>query len=367
MNILRTAACLLALVAVSPGAEVWSGVDRIVAIGDVHGDYQQFIQLLEDADLVNDQLQWIGGQTHLVQTGDVPDRGPDTRKILDLLMDLEKQAKKAGGYVHALIGNHEAMNIYGDLRYVIPEEFASFATPKSPQLLQREFRNHVATLDPQPADIEVYRAQWDQQHPPGYMEHRAQFSPTGKYGRWIAKHNIVIKINDSVFLHGGIGPKYATFAIKDLNRLALAELRDRSKIEGGIVIDPEGPLWYRGLALHPESSEKAHLETALANLDAKRFVIGHSVSAGTVFPRFGGRVLMIDVGMSKYYGSRRACLLIEKGVAFAIHRGKKIEIPTQGGLALLPYLEKAAMLDPEPSPLTTTINQLEAAKKRQPR
>ena len=68
---------------------------------------------------------WSGGATHLVQLGDVPDRAPDTRKILDLLMRLEPQARRAGGYVHALIGNHEAMNVYGDLRYVSEGEIAA--------------------------------------------------------------------------------------------------------------------------------------------------------------------------------------------------------------------------------------------------
>ena len=359
MSIPRTSVLLLAIAATSFGAEVWSGVDRIVAIGDVHGDYDQFIQILEDAELIDAQLQWAGGETHFVQTGDVPDRGPDTRKILDLLMKLEKQARKAGGYVHALVGNHEAMNIYGDLRYVIPEEFGAFTTPKSPQLLKREFEAHLEVLDPQPEDVEAYRAQWDLAHPLGYVEHRTEFSPTGKYGRWIAKHNVIIKINDSVFLHGGIGPKYATFGLKELNRLAQAELRDLSKIEGGVAIDTEGPLWYRGFAQNPESSERTHLEVVLANLDAKRIVIGHTVSAGTIFPRFDGRVVMIDVGLGQYYGSRRACLVIENGVAFALHRGEKIEIPVEGGAALLPYLEEAAKLDPEPSPLTNTITQLQ--------
>ncbi len=360
MGVLCAAVFLLAIAATSFAAEIWSGVDRIVAIGDVHGDYEQFIGILEDAELIDTQLQWTGGQTHLVQTGDVPDRGPDTRKILDLLMELEKQAQKAGGYVHALIGNHEAMNIYGDLRYVIPEEFAAFATARSPQLLRREFQAHLVGLDPKPPDVEAYRAQWEQQRPLGYMEHRAEFGPTGKYGRWIAKHNVVIKINDSVFLHGGIGPKYSQLGLKEINRLAHAELRDLSKIEGGVLIDSEGPLWYRGLAQNPESSEKVHLERVLANLDAKRVVVGHTVTAGTIFPRFGGRVLMIDVGLAGYYGSRRACLLIENGAVFALHRGEKIEIPTEGGLALLPYLEKAAKLDPQPSPLAQTITQLKS-------
>ena len=113
---------VLLLLGVPAAAEkdTWTGVDRIIAIGDVHGDYEQFVKLLRSAGLIDDNEDWAGGRTHLVQTGDVPDRGAATRKVMDLLMKLEKQANKAKGYVHALIGNHEAMNMYGDLRYVHP-------------------------------------------------------------------------------------------------------------------------------------------------------------------------------------------------------------------------------------------------------
>ena len=113
------------------GQDVWKGVERIVAIGDVHGDYEQFVALLDSAGLINAKQEWTGGKTHLVQTGDVLDRGPESRKVMDLLMRLEREARKAGGYVHALIGNHEAMNMYGDLRYVSPEEYAAFRDEKS--------------------------------------------------------------------------------------------------------------------------------------------------------------------------------------------------------------------------------------------
>src|SRR5687768_13352063 len=106
----------------------WEGVERVVAIGDVHGDFKQFLEVLRYADLIDGKNKWTGGKTHVVQLGDIPDRGPDTRKIMDLLIDLEKQAKKKGGMVHVLIGNHDAMNVYGDLRYTTPEEFAAFKT-----------------------------------------------------------------------------------------------------------------------------------------------------------------------------------------------------------------------------------------------
>ena len=104
----------------------WTGVERVIAIGDLHGDYEQYLKVMKSAGLIDKKEKWSGGQTHLVQTGDITDRGPDSRKIIDHLVKLSKQAKKAGGYVHLLIGNHESMNVVGDLRYVAPGEFAAF-------------------------------------------------------------------------------------------------------------------------------------------------------------------------------------------------------------------------------------------------
>src|SRR5262245_42866913 len=82
------------------------GVERIVAIGDVHGAYDRFADLLKTAGLIDDRLHWVGGHAHLIQTGDVVDRGPDSLQALDLLRRLQGEAEKTGGAVHPLIGNH---------------------------------------------------------------------------------------------------------------------------------------------------------------------------------------------------------------------------------------------------------------------
>jgi hypothetical protein len=175
--------------------EQWSGVDRIVAIGDVHGDYDQFVTLLKQTDLVNDRLRWTGGETHLVQIGDVPDRGPDTDKIIDLLQKLQKQAKRDGGMVHPLLGNHEVMNITDDLRYVEPEEYAVFRTRRSEALLDQyydvvvDFFKQTLPEDEMPVFDDAHRAEWDKTHPLGFMEHRQAWAPNGKVGKWVTKNN----------------------------------------------------------------------------------------------------------------------------------------------------------------------------------
>jgi hypothetical protein len=104
---------------------------RLVAIGDIHGAYDEFVTILKRAGLINDALAWSGGRATLVQTGDYTDRGPGVRKVLDLLMRLEREAKAAGGQAVILLGNHEVMNLIGDWRDVTPEICAAFATAKS--------------------------------------------------------------------------------------------------------------------------------------------------------------------------------------------------------------------------------------------
>lgn len=345
-------------------ADTWQGVERIVAIGDVHGDYDQFITVLRHSDLIDSKNKWSGGKTHLVQLGDIPDRGPSTRKIMDLLMDLEKQARKAGGMVHVLIGNHDAMNVYGDLRYTTLEEFASFRDGSSEQMRDRFFEMHVEELKSsgQAAKLTAeYRREWEKKHPLGYVEHRFQFGPNGKYGKWIQSHNTVVRINDTLFLHGGLSPKYAKHSREEINKLVKEELRDIQKLNGGVVLDDQGPLWYRGLARDDEASSSSHLEMLLQVHGVKRIVLGHTPTDGAIVPRFGGKVLLADVGMSASFGSRSACLVIQDSTVSALHRGKRLALPDGSTRDLIRYYKEAAAADPAPSPLNALVAKLESS------
>jgi len=350
------------------GQYIWTEVERTVAVGDVHGDFGQLVAVLRSAGLIDENMQWSGKNTHLVQLGDLPDRGPDTRKVLDLMMQLEPQARMAGGAVHALIGNHEAMNVYGDLRYVSPEEFASFRDSNSEKVREAYYQKQLQQLstDPErkegssPGDDD--RKAWEEKHPLGYFEHLYYFSPSGKYGKWILQHNTVIQINDTIFSHAGIGPKYADFDFDTINNQVRKELEDFSKLEGGITLDNEGPLWYRGWAKEEESMLDSDLKQILERHRAQRMVVGHTPTDGAIMPRFSGRILIADVGLSAVYGSRLACLVIENSEVFALHRGSRLEIPKYPGQPLLLYLKKAGELDPPPSPLQPTISKMEAQR-----
>jgi len=350
----------------NPPEDQWPAADRIVAIGDLHGDYDGFVQLLRDAGLVDGKLNWRGGKTHLVQTGDVPDRGDNTRKILDLLMKLAPKARAAGGFVHSLIGNHEGMNIYGDLRYATPGEFASFRDRNSERMRDAFFAQEKQELEknppPQglPAFDEEYRKQWNVRYPLGWVEHRMGFGPTGTYGRWIRGNNAIVRVGDTLFVHGGLSPKYADRTARSMNVQVREELEDFSKLKNGIVMDPEGPLWYRGLVSEGNGALAPHVEALLKFHGVSRIVVGHTPTDGAILTHFGGKVVAIDVGISAAYGGRRACLLIEKGHAAALHRGHLLGLPGDSPAELLAYYRQAAAFDPAPSPLASHIRRLES-------
>ena len=338
------AVLLLLFQAGTPRQDTWTGVDRVVAVGDVHGDVEQLAAVLRSAELIDAGGAWIGGKAHLVQTGDVLDRGPDSRKAMDLLMRLEEEARRAGGAVHALIGNHEAMVLYGDLRYLSPGEIAAFRDADSEKTREAYFQEHHKNAD---------RRRFEAETPLGLVELRRAFSAEGKYGKWIRGHNAVVQIDGTLFLHGGLSPKFADWSVRRINESVRAELEDFDKLEGGVVQREDGPLWYRGLAQGDETRLEDHVRALLFNYKVDRLVVGHTYTEGAIGSRFGGRVLVIDVGLSRVYDEkgRMACLVIEKGKPAALHRGRRVELPSDAGRDLRRYQNQTSELDRAAVPL----------------
>jgi len=335
------------------------GVERIVAVGDVHGDYDRLSTLLRDAGVIDKKQKWIARKTHLVQTGDLLDRGPDSRKVMDLLMRLEGQAEKAGGRVHVLLGNHETMNLFGDLRYVSEGEYEAFRTPRSEEVRDAYFEKYVLPAQEEKGaagDEKQLRAKWYAEHPLGWVEHRFAFGPNGTYGKWLRQKNAVVRIGDILFLHGGISPKYSGWTIRQLNEKVRAELADFALLENGVVTDSAGPLWYRGLAEAPEAESAQAVDDLLSRFQVKHLVIGHTPTKGAILPRFEGKVILIDVGLSQAYGGPPACLIIDKSKFQALHRGTRLDLPIGREADWSTYLKAAAALDPQPSPLEPLIS-----------
>ncbi len=155
-HLCRSAPILLVLLLLSAG---WAGAapppdessKSVIAIGDVHGDFDDFVAILQHNGLIDKEHRWAGSKTTLVQVGDLLDRGPKPRDVMDLLMALEKEAPKDGGRVESLLGNHEMMNIMGDLRYVTPENYASFTDVSSEERRKSAFKEYINWREKHPA------------------------------------------------------------------------------------------------------------------------------------------------------------------------------------------------------------------------
>lgn len=266
---------------------------RLVAFGDVHGDLSATLRALRLAGATDAEGRWVGGSLVVVQTGDQLDRGDDEQAILDLFERLRGEAKAAGGAFHPLLGNHELMNAAGDLRYVTPGGFSDF-----------EGIEGLVLDDPGLATV-----------PPRARARTAAFKPGGPYAKILAQRNTVVQVGPSVFVHGGVLPQHVPKGLADLERLNanvrawLMGATDGRSIEEQ-VMSPEGVVWTRVYA-QDDAQTCALLGDALARLDAKRMVVGHTVQKDGITSACDGRAWRIDVGMAAHYGGQVQVLLIE--------------------------------------------------------
>jgi hypothetical protein len=147
----------------------WTGVPRIVAMGDIHGRYDELVLTLKASKLIDSELRWTGGRDHLVLCGDLIDRGEDDRAVLDLLRRLQGEAERAGGHVHALLGNHEVMNLMRDLRYVREGGFAAFIDDERGSDREREWNEYRRKYSRKIRDTAQLEAAFLEDYPPGYF------------------------------------------------------------------------------------------------------------------------------------------------------------------------------------------------------
>ena len=195
----------------------WDNIPKIVVVPDIHGAYPAFIQLLQKTNLVDTSLGWIGGDTHLVSLGDLLDRGPESRKTMDLLIRLQQEAQSAGGYVHVVAGNHELMNLIGDLRYVSKEEYEAFTSEETAPMRELAFQKFLSA-PPQPfVSEQAARIAFDKKFPRGYLAHRKAFSVDGFYGRWLLSLPAIVVINEIAFVHAGLPEMVANNSLEFIN------------------------------------------------------------------------------------------------------------------------------------------------------
>jgi len=311
--------------------------ERVVAVGDVHGAFDRFVAILREAKLIDSRRRWIGGRAVFVQTGDILDRGPDSRKVLDLLMKLTGEAGKAGGQVHALLGNHEAMRLFGVLRDAGPGEYAAFRSPDSERLRQRYFdlllEDNVTRANDAGTEFDerAFAARFFETTPLGALEMQLAFGPKADYGRWLRERDAMVKINGVVFMHGGASVSTASIGCADVNVRVRSELGTVTaadpELEHSLIMGSDGPLWYRGLVDGTPGVGEAEVQRILAALGARAIVVGHTVpDRFRIRASYGGRVVQIDTGMLDgefYPGGVPSALEIHGDVWTAIYEGRR--------------------------------------------
>jgi hypothetical protein len=329
------------------------------------------VATLQNVGILDADLAWAGDTARLVIVGDILDRGPRSRDVMDLLMRLEEEAQAAGGYVHVLIGNHESMNMIGDLRYVSKEEYAAFANDETEEQRQRWFRAYARRY-PVPRDDEAIRKTFETQFPAGYFALREAFSSKGQYGKWLLGKPIVAVINGTGFVHGGLSPVVVDYGLDGVNTTlqrelaayvraidtlteaevllptdshydyvdiverfmpsinekpeVLAAAKTLQKLERSSLIATDGPLWYRSNVACSGVIERHRLDAALRAIGAERLVVGHTPTpTRTVLQRFDGRLVEVDTGMLNFYYNGSGNALVLTGDSIAVYNQSAAE------------------------------------------
>lgn len=260
---------------------------KIIAVGDLHGDYKNSLRTLMMAGIADSKGNWVAGTSTFVQTGDIVDRGDDTILLYEMMIRLRKQAKEAGGLVVPLLGNHEVMNMQHDFRYVTEGDVATFG---------------------------------------GWEKRNYEWSKDGWIGKYLRELGVAALVNDTCFFHGGASVKWAKDTVDGINEASKKALDtlppDQLRKVG--LFGPTGPLWYRGYAQDDEAVVCPLLDEALEYLNATRMVVGHTPQlSGKVLKRCRGRVFVVDVGISRVYGGHSAALEIDGDIVTGLYPGGK--------------------------------------------
>jgi hypothetical protein len=272
--------------------------DRIVAIGDVHGDLDGLLRILIGSRVIDGTGAWVTRSTLVVLVGDLNDRGSDSTSVVSFVMRLQQEAEANGGRVESLIGNHELLAAKGDYSYTRAVEV----------LALEEFC-------------------YDQR-----MGLNAFYRGASPYAVWIRNRPAIVRAGDCLFVHAGLvdssrecHPDWvnATVAswVASFQGVADEPAQETFWLVEG---DGNGPLWTTGLAVeaarprHSGASVEA-IGRVLDTWGARHLVVGHTPTRSIDYliayphPTYGEAVAVIDTGISRWFGGRLSALEIQGG------------------------------------------------------
>ena len=270
----------------------YSNVTRQFVLSDIEGNFGAFRKLLQSNGVIDASYNWTFGNGHLVLVGDFVDRGQDVTEVLWLIYSLEDKAKAAGGYVHYVLGNHEIMIMSGDIRYVHQTYHANS------MLLQT-----------------------------GYA---MLFGENSELGRWLRTKNIMEKVGENLYVHGGISPEINRLSIplpviNEITRPWYADstynYSDPKLIQ--IYESNSSPFWYRGYYSGDVKATPMQVDSTLSLYAVKQIVTGHSIVSDIISMWYGGKVINTDLEHAK---GRSEALLIEGDKYYRVNQEGKKEL-----------------------------------------
>ncbi|MBN1181041.1 MAG: ankyrin repeat domain-containing protein [Bacteroidales bacterium] len=281
----------------NPDTSIFENVEKIFIVGDIHGGYDPLIKLLFQNHIIDEKNQWIWGNGHLVFLGDVMDRGDKVTECLWLIYKLEQQAELAGGKVHLILGNHEIMNLQGDVRYIADK-----------YMFLCDLLN---------------------------VNYTRLFDKTTTLGQWLRNKNVVIRINDILFTHGGL---YSPLMEKGLNMDQINKnihcYLNNPKTECDTILSAyllglQGPLWYRGYVDNNPSyaykMDAEQLRDLLSYFGASKIVVGHTY-VDEITTLFNEQVIATDVSYMVPSGKLQGVFIDSTGYFRTDTEGNKVKL-----------------------------------------
>jgi hypothetical protein len=291
----------------------WQEVERVVAVGDVHGDLNALLKILYKKNLVDREGHWVGRDAHLVMIGDLINGGSGSLDVLDYLMELEKEVDFWGGKLHVLLGNHELRLLFGDVDALSHENLENLAREYYPSKV--EMKNKVL---------------------------RDFYYKSGRYFSWLSKKNLMEIINGVAFVHAGLNPLWFLHKnqeeifgqINTTARMLIAKgrrfnaidsryywtvgLHWNERVQDFSFAGDLGPAWDRGFGTREFRGEGQHVipswnksvrlnefRNMMGDLGLHKMVVGHNpVRSGTLYlnhPYWGKLVTVIDTKISEAF------------------------------------------------------------------